>query len=201
MGPDDRAERAAALRSDALALLDATGLLGLLTRRFGEATLIGSASYHLMAWRDIDMIVPIERHRWLDWMALGPAIAEGIAGAGLMLHIASWGNAYVDPEPDSWPSFFWGFKVRDGGDAEWRLDLWGWEPAEYHKRCEETAALREKLAGADRDLILRLKAEAQVRDLYGKGVSGWDIYHFAIDRAGTTLAELESWKRARSKGP
>lgn len=50
------------------------------------------------------------------------------------------------------------------------------------------------LAGADRDLILKLKTEARARpDYYGRVVTSFDVYRFAIAWAGESLSELETW--------
>ena len=50
-------------------------------------------------------------------------------------------------------------------------------------------------AACDRDLILGLKTEARERDnYYGVKISSWDIYQFAIQKAGDSLSALEMWK-------
>src|SRR5262249_55444219 len=55
----------------------------------------------------------------------------------------------------------------------------------------------EDLAKADRDLILRLKTEARERpNFYGVVVGSFDLYRFAIARAGSTLDELVDWVRS-----
>jgi len=79
-------------------------------------------------------------------------------------------------------------------------DIWGWEPLDFQVRLSRDDNLRVDLARADRDLILRLKAEARARPgYYGVTISAFDIYQFAIANAGTTLRELEDWKAGQAE--
>jgi hypothetical protein len=193
---EDRAATAAGLRVEAQELLDGTGLFRLLETRFGRAVLTGSAGYDLMVWRDIDIHMPVEAKRWRDWAAFGGEIAACLDSAGLQLHKATYWNDYVQPDPLG-AGLYWGIEFRDAANNPWKCDIWGWDPPDFARREARDADLREKLAGADRDLILRLKTEARARPgYYGVIVGSWDIYQFAIARAGDTLQRLEAWKAA-----
>ena len=56
-------------------------------------------------------------------------------------------------------------------------------------------SLKVDLNTCDRDLILKLKNDARARDnYYGVRVTSFDIYQFAIARAGDSLSALELWK-------
>jgi hypothetical protein len=115
---------------------------------------------------------------------------------GLVLHRATYWNDYVDPHPLG-AGLYWGIEFRDFDGHPWKCDLWGWDPFDFAIRDARDDSLRLDLSRADRDLILRLKTEAREReDYYGKVVGSFDIYQFAIARAGTTLEELEAWKGA-----
>lgn len=199
MTPALRAQTAQELRQEATRLLTETGLFNLLEVRFGRAMVTGSAGYDLMVWRDIDIHMPVEGDRWAEWAAFGGELALHLEGVGLTLHKASFLNDYVDPHPLG-AGLYWGVEFRDGAGYPWKLDLWGWEPLDFQVRLSRDDALRVDLARADRDLILKLKAEARARpDYYGIVVSSYDIYRFAIEKAGTTLRELEAWKEARAE--
>lgn len=198
MTSKDRAETARQLRLEAEALLESTGLLQLLESRFGLAIVTGSAGYDLMVWRDIDIHMPLAPERWAEWAAFGGEIAGLLAAADLVLHKASFLNDYVDPHPLG-AGLYWGIELRDARANPWKLDLWGWEPADFDRRRARDEGLREALAGADRDLILKLKTEARARPgYYGVTISSFDIYQFAIARTGETLDELEAWKAQRA---
>ncbi len=197
MTPAVRAETASKLRSEAIELLTNTGLFDLLELRFGRAFVTGSAGYDLMVWRDIDIHMPVEGDRWAEWATFGGELARHFEGVGITLHKASFLNDYVEPHPLG-AGLYWGIEFRDFDGQPWKCDLWGWEPFDFEIRDSRDETLRLDLARADRDLILRLKTEAREREnYYGTVVGSFDIYQFAIQRAGETLEELEAWKAAR----
>ena len=194
MDAEERAHLADELRAEARLLLVESGLLKLLGDKFGEAMVTGSAGYDLMVWRDIDIHMPCDADRWQEWAALGGDIATQLASRGLTLHKASFLNDYVDPHPLG-AGLYWGIELRDFADNPWKCDLWGWDPFDFAVRQARDANLRADLDRCDRDLILRLKHEARERpDYYGVMVGGFDIYQFAIAKAGDSLSALELWK-------
>ena len=195
--PEERAAIAKALREEAHAVLAETGLFALLERSFGDPSVTGSAGYDLMTWRDIDIHMAVEATRWLEWARFAGDIALQLDRVGLLLHKATYLNDWVDPHPLG-AGLYWGIEFRDRHGHDWKLDLWGWDPFDYAVRQARDFTLRTDLATADRDLILRLKTEARARDnYYGVRVSGFDIYQFAIARAGESLSALEAWKRTQ----
>jgi len=195
--PETRAETAQRLRDEARQVLSDTGLFALLTERFGEPTVTGSAGYDLMVWRDIDIHLAFEGDRWLDWMAFGGELAAHFDSIGLGLHKATYINDYIDPHPLG-AGLYWGIEFRDFSGERWKVDIWGWDPFDYAVRQARDFSLRTDLAGCDRDLILRLKTEARERDnYYGVTITSWDIYQFAIAKAGDSLNALEKWKAAQ----
>jgi hypothetical protein len=192
--PEARAETARQLRDEARQVLADTGLFALLTDRFGEPTVTGSAGYDLMVWRDIDIHLPLEAERWGEWMAFGQDLAAQLHSVGLALHKATFINDWVDPHPLG-AGLYWGIEFKDFAANSWKLDIWGWDPFDFAVREARDASLRADLRGSDRDLILRLKTEARERPhYYGHHVTSWDIYQFAIARAGDSLSALERWK-------
>jgi hypothetical protein len=190
----ERAETARALREEAYALLGDTGLWGLLQENFGEPVVTGSASYDLMVWRDIDVHLSVEADRAAEWMAFGNKLYELFDSIGMPLHQATYINDWVDPNPLG-PGLYWGIRFKDGNGNAWKVDIWGWDPFDYAVREARDYSLRVDLNDCDRDLILRLKAEALARDnYYGIRVTSFDIYQFAIAKAGDSLGALEKWK-------
>lgn len=197
MSAAEREATAERLRHEAAAVLETTGLMDLLDARFATAMVTGSAGYHLMVWRDIDIHLPVPAELWADWAALGSDIAQQLKTVGLELHKATYINDYVDPHPLG-AGLYWGVEFRDGAGNPWTCDIWGWDPFDFAVRQARDANLRADLQRADRDLILRLKSEARAREGYhGTVVSSFDIYQFVIARAGDSLEALEAWKGAR----
>src|SRR5690606_38644506 len=158
----DLADTARRLREDALALLEETGLLHLLEDRYGTAVITGSAEFDLMVRRSIDIHMPVAADAWMEWAGLGAVIAARLAERSLVLHEASFLNDYVDPHPLG-AGLYWGLQFRDSAGNAWKCDLWGWEPLDFAVRQARDDGLRIDLARADRELILRLKSEAQAR--------------------------------------
>ncbi len=194
MDAEQRAHLADELREEARLLLVGSGLLELLNGRFGEAMVTGSAGYDLMTWRDIDIHMPCDADRWVEWAGLGGEIARTLADRGLTLHTATFRNDYLEPHPLG-AGLHWGIELRDFADSHWKCNIWGWDPFDFAVRQARDANLRADLDRCNRDLILRLKHEARQRpDYYGVMVGSFDIYQFAIAGAGETLDELERWK-------
>src|SRR5690349_19538597 len=191
--PQIRSETARRLRAEAGTLLETSGLSRLLEQRYGTVKVTGSTGYDLMVWRDIDIHMPVEPGQWVEWSVLVSDIARQFRDAGLVLHKATYWNDYVDPD-ELGAGLYWGIEFRDFANHPWKCDLWGWEPADFERRDARDRELRARLAEADRDLILRLKTEARAREnYYGSIVTSWDVYQFAIARAGDSLAALEAW--------
>jgi GNAT superfamily N-acetyltransferase len=192
----ERAETAHTLLERANRLLDETNLLGLLRSHFGEVVVTGSAGYDLMVWPDIDIHMPVAESRNGEYATLGGEISARLAATGIRLHKAQFLDDHVDPHPLG-AGLYWGLEFYDRSGTRWKCDLWGWEPADFRRRQERDRTLREELAKADRDLILRLKTEARERpNFYGVVVGSFDLYRFAIAKAGTTLDELVDWVRS-----
>ena len=86
-------------------------------------------------------------------------------------------------------------KFKDNKGDAWKIDLWGWDPFDFAVRQARDDSLKVDLNTCDRDLILKLKNDARARDnYYGVRVTSFDIYQFAIARAGDSLSALELWK-------
>ncbi len=193
--PAERAETARLLREEAYALLSETGLFELLARSFSEPMVTGSASYDLMVWRDIDIHMAVAADRYRDWMVFGSTLVKFFDAINMPLHEATYLNDWVDPQPLG-AGLYWGLKFKDMKGDPWKVDLWGWDPFDYAVRQARDFTLKTDLAACDRDLVLRLKAEARARDnYYGVKVSSFDIYQFVIAKAGESLSALEMWKR------
>ena len=195
----DHTKTADRLQAEVNSIIESTGLLDLFRGRYGDAALTGSALYGLMVWPDIDIHMPVPAEAHLEWSGFLRDIAGRLESGGCRLHKAAYLDDYVEPDALG-AGLYWGLTFRDPSGTEWKSDIWGWDPPDYAARQARDAELRKALNAADRDLILRLKSEARAKDsYYGHGhiVGSWDIYQFAIARAGTTLAELEAWKRAR----
>jgi len=196
-------ENAAVLQKAARSLLGDTGLLQLLGDTFGPPEVVGSVALDMMTWPDIDIHLPLayaDRRRLPDLM---PTLYARFDSAGFAVHRMNFLDDYVDPHPLG-AGLYCGIWLveRSTERRPWKCDIWGWEPADFERRQERWRKLVADLAGADRDLILRLKDEARGRPgCYGDRVASMDLYVFAIEHAGETLDQLEAFaERRRAKG-
>lgn len=186
-----------ALHQEAGDLLDATALIALLAGRFGDAVLTGSCAYDLMAWRDIDIHLPVSHDRRDDWARLLPDFLAAFDHAGVRLHRADFLDDYVDPHPLG-AGLYWGLQLVTRQGARWKIDLWGWAPDDFRFRQARDEALRRRLSRVSRETILRLKAQAMARPgCYGKRILSMEIYRFVIEGGNDSLDALEAWVRAR----
>jgi len=189
----DSRETSQRLRRRAETILETTGWRELFISRFGTCALTGSARYDLMVWPDIDIHMPVLPSYRIEWAAMLADLNVGLERAGLRLHKAQMWDDYVDPHPLG-AGLYWGIQFVEPDGTAWKSDIWGWAPADYARRQAKDAELIARLANADRDLILRLKAEAMARpDYYGPVIGSWHIYQ-AVLAGGASLDDVERWK-------
>lgn len=188
--------RAAALRSEALALLAGAGIPDLLERRFGAFALVGSAALDLMSWRDIDLYVPAERGERARFVALIHPLLRALEGAGCTMFRATFNDEWAVPRGTYGSGYYWGLRVRTAADAVWKIDLWGWDAQRYARKLEDHGALNAALRDADRDLILKLKEEAQVLPGFRDTITSHDIYRFVLAGAGENIDQLRAFAAA-----
>ena len=194
----DSRETAERLRDEGLNLLQDLGWPKLFDSLFSTHAITGSLRYDLMVWRDMDIHMPVEPERRIEWAALLPALNAGLERAGCRLHKAQFLDDYVDPHPLG-AGLYWGVEFVTPQGAPWKADIWGWAPDDFTMRQARDAQLIADLARADRDLILALKTEARAKPgYYGVITGSMDIYRFARASAGTSLDALETWKAAQS---
>ena len=183
------------LRRKAQEILLATGWQDLFARKFGTCALTGSVRYDLMVWPDIDIHMPVDPSRRIEWASMLAELNDGLERAGLRLHKAQMWDDYVDPHPLG-AGLYWGIQFVAPDGVGWKSDIWGWAPEDYARRQSKDADLIARLANADRTLILQLKRDAMARpDYYGPVVGSWHIYQ-AVLAGARTLAEVERWKAA-----
>jgi hypothetical protein len=63
----------------------------------------------------------------------------------------------------------------------------------------EFAALRARLAGADRPAVLRVKDAVCRRPTYRRDVSSMDVYAAVIDHAVRTVEQFDAWSASRGQ--
>lgn len=119
-------------------------------------------------------------------------IEAAIEASGACMVRATFNDEWAVPRGDYGSGHYWGLRVKTAEGQLWKIDLWGWDDATYARKLEDHRALQAALEACDRDLILRLKAEAMQLAEFRRAVTSWDVYRFVLAGGGTTLEELLS---------
>ena len=190
-------DTARALRGEAKRLLAETGICESLAGRFGGCTIVGSFALDLMSWRDLDIYVPVERSEIDRFVAMLPPLHAAFAAAGWTIVRATFNDEWAKPRGDYGSGYYWGLRARATEAPVWKLDLWGWVPADHDRKLAEFDALKQALGRADRSRLLALKHEALRHPGFRDSLTSHDIYRFVLAGAGTTFAELLDFCAAR----
>jgi hypothetical protein len=184
----ERAQIAARLREEAELLLVRSGLDDMFHGKFGEVAPTGGLGDDLMVRPDIDLMVPVDPERTLEWAGMAADVAATVDANGLALTRALFINGYADPQATG-PGLCWSFELRGLPGPAWTVSLWGFEPFDFAVRQAREANFRADLAAIERDLVLELKTEA----LSDPRIGGHLVCQFLVERGGTTLPELRAW--------
>jgi hypothetical protein len=191
-------ERAEGLRSDALRLLQDTGILDVARAGIGSVEIVGSVDLDLMVWPDIDLYTRLGTHEGARLLALLPALHEGVEARGYALVRVSFNDEYRRPGNAYGSGLYCGMKILDpAGDRLWKVDLWAWDPAAFDRRLAAHHQLAHDLAAADRGLILQVKHAVHLRPEYRHTLTSMDVYAFAIEGRGRTLREFDEFVARR----
>lgn len=182
-----------ALRREALALLETTGLADLLASGFGGHVLVGSVDLDLMTRRDIDLCVALGRDEGARLVDAIEPIRAALTAVGCHLFRISYWDEWHRPRGDYGSGHYLGLRLAASDGAEWKIDLWGWEASTFAAKRAAHEALKRDLAAADRELILALKRQVQERADLRHKVASWDVYRFVLAGRGATLADLETF--------
>ena len=128
-------------------------------------------------------------------MAFGAKLVTLFDAIGMPLHEATYINDWVDPHPLG-PGLYWGIKFKDGNGNPWKLDIWGWDPFDYAVRQARDyhAQDRPQRLRPRPDPAAQDRSPRRATNYYGVRVTSFDIYQFAIAKAGDSLSALEKWK-------
>ncbi len=179
-------------------LLVRSGLESLLNKRGGFAV-VGSADLDLMTWPDIDLYMLAPPDSPSDFLTLLPPFEQSCHETGLALVKVSYNNEYLRPDNAYGEGLYLGLRLLVDS-VLWKIDLWAWSRLTLARKLEEHRILAEKLANADRDLILTIKQAVQDRPEYRGAFTSLHVYDFVLSRAGGSLADFDAWllKSARA---
>ncbi len=181
------ATQATALKAEAAILLHEQGLLALL-QRCGPVRAHGSFLLDLMTWRDLDLAMQLPHaHDVVTFFATGQQVAQQFTILKM-----SFSNQHLRPDVPFDHGLYWGIRLLHQRQ-EWKIDLWGYGPAEYQVHLTEFEALQRSLAAVDRRLILRIKDDACRLPSYRHTLTSVQIYE-AVAQAGVqTVDDFYQW--------
>lgn len=183
-------ETAESLHTEAYRLIESSQLLKLLHEKFGSSALVGGADFDLMTWRDIDVYVRAERDDLETFVEAAPAMHAALERAGYTPLRLTFNDEWARPRGSYGSGYYWGLRISDSADEVWKLDLWGWDKQTYDQKLREHQQLKEALASADRELVLRLKQEAMRLPGFRDTITSHHIYQFVLGDHGTTVEQL-----------
>ncbi len=180
------------LREEASELLVGEGLLKMI-QLTGPTRVVGSYTLDLMTSRDIDFSVQLPHERDVRaFFELGRRIVDRFQVTRMHLQ-----NVFLRPWPLRDHGLYWGVQLLHA-DRTWKLDIWGFGDEAYAVHAREAEELAERLAGADRETILRLKDALSQRPEYGVKLSSWDVYEAVTLHGVRTVEEFDAWWSGRS---
>jgi hypothetical protein len=171
-------------------LLIQEGLLAVI-QSFGLAAVGGSAALGLLVRRDVDVSVRLKDDMdTATFFAIGAAITKQF-----LVQKASYSNHFIR----NWPGFdhglYWGIQLKHQG-VVWKLDLWGYGPAQFDAHRRRHVLLSQALAKIDRTVILRLKDDLHDGEGYRYGATGPDIYTAMTAGGVRDVDQFEQWWKA-----
>ena len=171
-------------------LLIQEGLLAVI-QSFGLAAVGGSSALGLLVRRDVDVSVRLKDDMdTATFFAIGAAITKQF-----LVQKASYSNHFIR----NWPGFdhglYWGIQLKHQG-VVWKLDLWGYGPAQFDAHRRRHVLLSQALGKIDRTAILRLKDDLHDGEGYRYGATGPDIYTAMTAGGVRDLDQFEQWWKA-----
>jgi hypothetical protein len=187
----DELARANELGSEATRLLEATGLLTLLSR-YGEVHVTGSYYYDLMTWRDIDLCLAVKRVQTQTVFDLGREIAD-LPSVGSMYYR----NEFVMETPSNPRAVFWCVDFYQPADTKWKVDVLISTHDEVAQVLSPGEALKKRLSPQEREDILRIKSVLCQRPGYREEFGSTSIYQAVLEHGISTVEDWDSWWKSK----
>ena len=198
--PEGLRARAAALRTEAVRLLEGGGVLDAIRDGIGPAEVVGSVDLDLLVWPDIDLYTRLRPDEGQRLLALIPVLHKRVGRKGHAIVRANFNDEYRRPGSPYGRGLYCGLQILPAGrERVWKLDLWAWDEATFADKMAEHRRLAADLARVDRDLLLRIKDAVHLRRDYRDTLTSMDVYAFAIQGRGQTLREFEDFLAGRGR--
>lgn len=145
----------------------------------------GSYSYDLMCWRDLDIYALDLEHDLQRCFQVGYELTDRLS-AWKSRFTNNLGN--VNGEPNG---FYWGIKLGDVLNGEWKLDVWFLDQSGYDEHVAYAAHMREKLNDEHRSIIFAIKQAYWQRPGFRVTVTSDMIYRAVLDDHVSSVDDFE----------
>ncbi len=161
-------------------------------RDCGRLTVSGSYYLDLMAWPDLDLYVE-HRHEpefRVAFLQIGPRIASVADVVSLRFkdHVRY-------PEPLLPCGLYWGVRIRQKPDLNWKLDIWALPADAIDIRQTELDRIKARLTPDLRRIIVEAKQALLLPDGRTPIQSGYHIYRAVIDHGLRSVPEITEYVR------
>ena len=161
-----------------------------LLRTYGDVFYSGSYYLNLMAWADIDVLLPLDPSqdylsRFLD---LGPRLASVCEVISLRFK-----NHVRYPEVTLPQGLYWGVRAESELSLPWKLDIWALPSAAIDANRRELDRLKAKLTPQNRARILEIKQALLTPDGRTPVFSGYHTYCAVLDHGLGTVEAVKDY--------
>jgi hypothetical protein len=176
---DERTARAGSRLRVAQALLRELDLIERWSR-YGDVTIVGSVGIGLVVEPDIDLEIRSDEPRVADGFAVMAALAELPRVRRI---------TYLDARDRHEQGQYWKLEYELADEITWTVDMWVFGPGVLGGG-PLTAALREVLTPARRQVILAVKEEAAS---LGERAPGYWLYQAVLEGGVRSYGEFRDW--------
>lgn len=179
-------------QTEAMHLYEECGIRALLAQQLGTPHLVGSVALGLIVRREIDVFLELEPSNAVRLLSLAPRLQVEINRHGHWLQGTSFAD-YHRPGNCIGKGLYLSLDVKHGVSGQsWRVAIWGWTQDDLRQALEQRDRLNQKLAGANRELVLQIKAALHDHADHHKAFSSTDIYAYALDEPKGSLAGFKA---------
>ena len=189
--PPDPDELDATIRAEADRLLG-SGLRDVLSE-FGEVSIIGSYSLHLMAWRDLDIEIVRADSSRRAFFDLGYRVAECLSPTRMQYR-----DETVAQTPGLPMGWYWGVYLGDERKGAWKIDIWSVDRRQADAREASDRRLQAALTPDARRAIVVIKSQVWADPGYRRTFSSQDIYDAVLGGGIRDLAGFRDFLRGRT---
>jgi hypothetical protein len=180
-----------ALISEANTILYDYGLLEIL-KKYGKPIIQGSYSLDLMTWRDLDILLEMERMDIRNFFSLGLDIVTKLRPRKM-----SYRNELIGKTSGLPKGLYWGIYTLLTFPAEWKIDIWAMDADQTKSRCKEFENLKSKISEENRPIILMIKNHYCNNPKYRGDFFSIDIYKSVIEENVKSVEEFSKWLKEK----